>query len=954
MRVSSPFFWAIAVALTLVLAIALRPAAADDEPPSLPRALFLEKTAKDPRAALSVYVALAADPTTPAATRFDARLGEARCLLVLGKEDEAIAVWRRLVEDPDAPLAAREEARSRIEERERAKRALATDVEEAARREALRRQEEVRLEREGRVLAAKRLVESARAHMEARRYENAREDLIRALERNPRDDDAAALLEEVGGYLADRGDLLRQAFRFVASNRLVDLRRLTADLETLKEQGRKALKDGKPAEAARILRDAIQRVDESDFFADLWDRREELVLWFGRALDESRAKGIPLDEALKVPAPPADPKAGPRAWRGEFFAVLGKIFASRYEGGPPLRFYDAAAPPNPDPNKGGSRFEASGISAAESPGTLRRARWLERWVRSEIAAGSWSGRDRLLERYDDLLVVQNTPGVHRQVEEALGAFLSGPPEPVVVEARLYAARPGGVFEAVNTLEAKAKPSQDARGLIVAKHRLDEQVVLLGASERLLPLAQASLLLGKRHSATIHFREPTASCPLYADKDFPPIVVPDRDATYGLAIEVYAEDLPTAGGEAAVSVVATVRRPDRARLVPAASGPIRVPTMLVHSVETDRRVPHGGSLVLVGLANPFRASGAAGDPAGGTHPDLLVVLAVHPAPAAGGKPDIASTPPPAPPVPIPGDLRVTREYDLGPLGSEVSDLPPPEDWPTTPFGEGARPEAAGAQRDAFLAGWLADRAGLKPEAGTVVMREGRLSATLLVTEHDALAEALRTLVADEARTVVVEAHATEVPRERVDAILKAAGIDRPADAAGEVPRVLRLEADPALRLEERLRSVGESPGLFSLDARTLVRHTQQVALRSVKSRGIVSDVRVARRPDGKARLDPVHGTVEEGIVVSVRPTAWIGGLVWLDVGAILARVDREAEWRPTVAGADAVPAVTLPHHAEERRGGSAVVDDRQAVLLVLDSPGSVPARSVLIRVRWSAP
>src|SRR5262245_60491168 len=330
----------LAAAVLLPLALGLPAARAEDDATSLPRALFLEKTARDPRAALSAYVALRSDPTVPAATRVEARLGEARCLLALHREPEAIEAWKRVLDDPDAPLPAREEARARLSEREKAKSTAVEEAAEAARREAARRMEEVRLEQEGRVRAAARLVEVAKGHLEARRYDDAREALIQALERNPNDETAAALLEEVGGYLADRGDLLRQAVRFVASNRLVDFRRLSSDLEGLKEAGRRALKDGKPAEAARILRDAIQRIDESDFTADLGEKRQELAVWFGKALDESRAKGVPLDATLAVPAPPPEAQRGPRAWRGEFFAMLGRIFASRAESGATLRFHD--------------------------------------------------------------------------------------------------------------------------------------------------------------------------------------------------------------------------------------------------------------------------------------------------------------------------------------------------------------------------------------------------------------------------------------------------------------------------------------------------------------------------------------------------------------------------------------------------------------------------------------
>ena len=128
---------------------------------------------------------------------------------------------------------------------------------------------------------------------------------------------------------------------------------------------------------------------------------------------------------------------------------------------------------------------------------------------------------------------------------------------------------------------------------------------------------------------MRYSEPTSACPWYApdaQSAAAPITIPDKDASYGLDLDVYAEDLPGARGFAAVSVVATSRRPDRPRLVPLASGNTRVPTFLAQTVEADRKVEHAGALLLLSLGNPFRETGAAGDPAGGSHPDLLVIVA----------------------------------------------------------------------------------------------------------------------------------------------------------------------------------------------------------------------------------------------------------------------------------------------------------------------------------------
>ena len=402
-------------------------ARAEEETPSLTRALFLEKTAHDPEKALAVFEALKKSPTADAGTRAEAALGAARCLVALRREDDAVAAWRTLLDETDAPTEAKQEARARIDERARERDTKAAQ-EAAARREAtVRRDEDARRDSEERIRQGARLVETARDYVRAKRYDDARDALIQALERNPRDPDAALLLEEVAGH-QDRGDLLRQAIRFVASTRLADYRRLSTVVDELREAGRRSRSEGRPAEAARALRDAISRIDESDFYADLSERRRELVSWLERAIAEAQTKGEPLDGGTGVPAERKDGGAGAHSWRSEFFALLGRVFASRTEGGAPLRFYDAAIPPNPDPEKAPPTLASTGVPASIGTATLRRARWLERYVRAEVSGGTWGGPDRLLERYDDVVVAQHTPQVLRQVEGLLGSFPAGPPK----------------------------------------------------------------------------------------------------------------------------------------------------------------------------------------------------------------------------------------------------------------------------------------------------------------------------------------------------------------------------------------------------------------------------------------------------------------------------------------------------------------------------------------------
>jgi hypothetical protein len=542
--------------------------------------------------------------------------------------------------------------------------------------------------------------------------------------------------------------------------------------------------------------------------------------------------------------------------------------------------------------------------------------------------------------------------VLRLVEEAALAFSTSPPKPVRVEALVYAAETGGVLDAIERIDAKARRGDLGTSAVVTTRRLDEQAARLDASQKLVLLGRASLTLSdRRHAASLLFRERTANSPLYASDASPPMRVEDADATYGLVLDLYAEDLPLVASQCAVSVVATVTRPDRARVLPLAAGPVRAPVLLRQSVEADRRVPHGGSLALFGLSNPFRGTGAGGDLAGGTHPDLLVVLAARPpsAEGTGGKPDVAS-PPPAAPRPAGDSSRETREYDLGPLATEIVDRAPPEDWPSTPFAARPGPEPAAAARDAFLAGWLAERMTPRPEPGSLSVRDGRLYATLSPAEHVALSAQVAALVKEEARVYALEVRATEVPAARAKRIREEEGAAPTRAADGEEARVSRLDGDVAARLEERLSAASEPNGLFTLDERVAARHTQSTVARRVRTRSAVLDFKVSKRPDGAVRVDPVEGDVEEGIVVTVRPTAFLGGLTMLHVNAILARVERTESWTPPAEGTVSVPAVSLPKHSDERRGAFAVIAEGETLLLSVPSPGADGDRVVLIRVR----
>lgn len=936
------------VALAVLLALCVsRTRAADDDPPPLARALFLEKTSREPEKALPLFEAVVADSRSSPADRTAARFGVARCHEAAGRLDAAIAALAAIEAAEGTPPADREDARVRREALARARTSAADRDAQARARDEIHRAEVARQEREGRLAVAQKLYETAVAHVKEKRYEDARQCLLEALERNPGDARAAALLDEVGGRV-DRGDLLKQAVRFVASNRVADLARLTSDVDALRKRGQRALKEGRASEAVDVLRTAVARIDESDFYGELESTRRELVAWFGKALAEAKAKGDKIDGAA-IPAERRTDGAagGVKPWRAEFFALLGRIFASREDGGAPVRFYDAAIPADPAPEAAGTHFSGSGIASSLVQGTLRRSRWIERYLRHEVSPGTWSGPDRLLDRYEDLVVVQHGPAVLKAVDALTASFPASPAPPLAVEIRLYAATPEGLLDATKALEAVATPSEEGLSAIVRMHSLEEQETLLEALPSVRLLARASLRLTGRRTATVRLREPTSSSPPYAEKTTPPVSIPDRFATYGLDLELYGESL--VGGtarDAALSIVARVHRPDRPRLAPLQGGWVRWPVFVEQSLEADRRVPAGASVVLYGLSNPFRATGYAGDPAGGSHPDLLVLVSARPSDAVA-TPDVAP-----PPLPIPGEPPPTRapselstrDYDLGSVGRDVADEPPPEDWPLSTFAAGKGAVGHGS-RDAFLAGWIADQVRLPADEGPLLVRDGKVTATASAGSHGRIGAAVEALRGPADRLIRLDVDTIELAADRAKRLLADTGV------RAETPdqRVFRVDAKASALFAEKLGTARDPTSLYECYERLAARHTQLVTARSIRSRAIIEEIRSERRDDGATVLAPVHGTVEEGVVVSVRPVVLGASVVSVYATAILAGVEKIDEWRPEGLP-PASPMVALPRHRVERAAAVGALAENESLLLIVPVPGAEGARVVIVRVR----
>jgi hypothetical protein len=154
----------------------------------------------------------------------------------------------------------------------------------------------------------------------------------------------------------------------------------------------------------------------------------------------------------------------------------------------------------------------------------------------------------------------------------------------------------------------------------------------------------------------------------------------------------------------------------------------------------------------------------------------------------------------------------------------------------------------------------------------------------------------------------------------------------------------VDAAPGAVLEQRLKPFADSPSIHAIDSRVAARHTQLVTLRSVRSRSIVEDFHTVR-----GSTVPVNGTIEEGILLAVRPIGEVGSLLTIEASAVLAKVLRAEEWRPPGAAGDAPP-VTLPQTRLETAAAYGTLTDGQTLLFVVPAPGSDGTRLVFIRVR----
>ena len=240
-------------------------------------------------------------------------------------------MWQQIAEDVTLPVDAREKAGEALNELRVAR--TGGDPEVAAAEEQRRRERE-------RQARAEELVDQARRARDEGHYELAFQTCQDALEWDPKNDEAAALLTEIREAMPDRAQLLRTLMKFANTTRVQAFLRLKSQFEKLERSGRNQFKAEDYARADETFREAVALIDGSEFFVDLKDERTHAVQWLRQTIEKAAEKGIRLAAVPPLP----DPAAVAPSFRRRFYDLLSEVFTARPGEEDPLVLY-AMLPP---------------------------------------------------------------------------------------------------------------------------------------------------------------------------------------------------------------------------------------------------------------------------------------------------------------------------------------------------------------------------------------------------------------------------------------------------------------------------------------------------------------------------------------------------------------------------------------------------------------------------------
>lgn len=863
--------------------------------------------------------------------------GAARCAKEEGKIERAVAHWEDIVGTAQLPEDTRQWAQRELDDYKRSRPPSNVTADETARRRAA-----LMVERRKK---AARLVEAAKRARDRGHFEQA---LVKVFEAMALDPNYEPAFDERARILAERPDratILESLLRIVETQELTDHRNLSRTVHRLREEGKAAGDAGDYDAADRLLRDAIVRIDESGFLetgGPFLEIRREVAAWLGQVHERAAKEGKSYRD---IPDLPGLNERKPR-FQGQLLALLAK-WLRPVDTRESLRFYRfGRGRRSPHLPLLGSQIKDARVTLARS--SLSRARWAERRVRSSIGT-NWTNpldRDaeprkgkrepRILARFGDLLAVQHRDDVLRRIEALRSAFATETPPALNVDVHVFAAAPAGVVRAMETLALRATGTSLGETLIHRDLLIEKCLDKLEDVPGLTPLGSAQIGLHETSSTEVGITQLTSDFPVFQRLGPPPVVVPTERSTYGLWLDLYAEDLPNAESgwpRSAVSLVARTRMPTHAPIVPRRAAPdmphTRIPQLGEHRREIDIELPHHGTLVVLGLPNPLVPSNA-------TAQELVILMSVR------RKDDIAPDPSNKTDERILPDPYSQRQYELGALATEVFDHLIGETWPEIASANVLSSDERMLDRNDYLASVLVKLARLeKEDRDALSVADGRCAATLTKEQHVRVDRATRALRAHEADLYRVEANWQELSSADWTRWVASPGVT----SAG--PGVFRVAPGTETPLDE-IEDVGR---LFAGSDSMLARATQRVGIRRLQERTIVRDIRIVPMDDG-VRLVPEVAPVHQGVVIEARP-----GLDREGVRSVQIRV-RSARWegieRRAHPGTDAA-GIEVPVWKRSQgdaladRVVSEIVGDDDVIVLGLPVPGDA-ARILGVRIQ----
>jgi tetratricopeptide (TPR) repeat protein len=806
-----------------------------DERADLFEALERESGEGDHAGAIDLYRRAAG--SEDAAIRSRARLGEARCLVILGRVDEARGVLTALI-DSGPPARFAEAARRQLERIEPEKEVVEptpkTD-EEKARKE---RERDAALRRE----LAGFFVSQAKAFYLEARWDDARDRLARALELDPSNPDARALLGRLGDTPGGRDRLVREVLRLLDLERRLRLNELIAEADARISAGEESLRTGELDEAVMRFDLCLRLIDASPTFSEgLAARRKK-----ARELRKSA-----ITRGGKASAQPASPPDRDAAWRASLLNLLTELAAS--PGGPTgLRIHELDVPPGPSPGSEDGALRI-GEKKADTAGLL--VRLLPSLVRPE----AWTQGGRFLSSLGGSLLVYGEPALQEDVAVLLNRIAARQDPPIRVSVLAVAADPAGALRAARAagLGFTAGPGGAVARLDAAAAKRFVGEILapdvgesLGESETVL-VSGGAIVLTRRRALNLPGR----------GEDIERI-------DFGLSMALLAV---RHGSDVGIAIDADVTRIGATLNLPARVGEIRVPSIARESGSAAVALEPGGAFVLAGLRNPFPGES-------GADRSALVLLVRVPGKATTAEPIVE---------PVPAEPKGPVPVSLAGL-----DTGPPDDPAPAFRGEGARPTES---RASFLLRHLWNALGESPETSISLSR-----GLVWVRGGDELVRRVREAVAGLAETrerlvrIRVRAAVLSVAEEsRLASGLKSGG----RVLEGEGVRVFRLAGEDLRRVSY---IVSGAEGRYSLLRESVVaRPTQLVHL--IRSTRFTYLAGFRSGKEGVAW--PVYDSVEEGLAFEARPTIVADGEIRLAATVRVARIlDREtADAEPAVPG-----------------------------------------------------